>query len=278
MPKDRKAIVTFATGKKYLKNFNETFRPSVERYSKSINTDLVVVEEFIRPSSKHTFWQRLLMFSDPRIAANDKVLMIDADIYITKHAKNIFDAVGEKLWGISKNNAYDLPNYAITDQYYFNDCPKEGRPPFAANSGMYVMSRTYKGELEAIYDEYSERESRGYEAGPLFHFLYNDGKGIILGPEFNTLVIAYMQKYGHSLSAVLKMYDTSSFLHFAAGKWRSIFFFIRWFDNTESRFAKKVVRYLGTSRFDRLTSALFSVFQRAVGIYDYRIKKKLLGR
>ncbi len=267
------AVVTFATGKEYQKNFSKTFRPSLERYAQKINKEFIVIGDFIRPSSKHTFWQRLLMFENPEIAKYDKVLMVDADIYITKHAKNIFDAVGDKPWGIAPNNAYNLPEYAITDLYYYNDCPKENRPAFACNCGMYVISRSYQEDLAKVYEEYSEKESRGYESGPLNYFLLNENRGIILSSEFNTLVSMYIKKYGHSLSSILKMYDDNSFLHFAASKWRSVFYFIKWLDTTESTTAKKIVRFFGKKDFDPITSVVFSLAQRAVGIYGYRIKK-----
>ena len=109
--------------------------------------------------------------------------------------------------------------------------------------------------------------------GALSYFLLNEGRGIILPSEFNTIVVSYIQKYGHALSTILKMYDEASFIHFAAGKWRSVFLFIRWFDTTESQFAKKIVRFLGRKKFDFLTAPVFKLFQRCVGIYDYRFKK-----
>jgi hypothetical protein len=109
--------------------------------------------------------------------------------------------------------------------------------------------------------------------GPLSYLLLNEKNGIILSPEFNTIAISYIQKYGCGLSSILKMYDTASFIHFAASKWRSVFYFIKWFDTTESNTAKKIVRFLGNKRFDPVTSFAFKLAQRGIGIYNYRFRK-----
>lgn len=271
--KGKKAIVAFAVGDEYKKNFNQTFRPSVERYAKKINTDLIIVDNIIRPSKSKIYWQRFLMFSHPQISKCSKVLMVDSDIYITKHAKNIFSAVGDYPWGATKNNAYDLPGLAETDQLCFESCPQENRPDFLLNGGVYVISSSYKNDLEGLYEEYSIKEHRGYDMGPLSYFLLNEKNGIILSPEFNTIVISYIQKYGCSLSSILRMYDSASFIHFAASKWRSVFIFIKWFDTTNSEMAKKLVRFFGKRQFDFITEPLFRFFQRCVGMYNYRIKK-----
>lgn len=271
--KNDQAVVMFAVGTEYLKNFNRTFRPSIECYAQKINADPIVVTEIIRPSSSKIYWQRFLMFNHPQIAQYDKVLMVDSDIYITKHAKNIFDAVGELPWGACKNNAYDLPGLAETDMYCFENCPKENRPRFLLNGGVYVISKSYKEDLEKLFEEYSKKETRGYDMGPLSYFLLNENKGVVLSPEFDTIVVSYIQKYGCSLSSILRMYDSASFLHFAAGKWYSVFLFIRWFDNTDSILAKKVVRFFGRKQFDFVTGPLIKFLQRLVGIYRYRFKK-----
>lgn len=273
MDKGKKTIVMLGVGEEYLKNFNETFRPSIEAYAKRIRVPTIVIEEVICPSKTRIYWQRFLLFSHPRVAENEKILMLDSDIYITKHAKNIFDAVGNYPWGICKNNAYDLPKLAITDMYCYEDCPEENRPDFLTNSGMYVISKEYKDSLEKIYNQNQIKEARGFDMGPLSYLLLNDGKGIILPPEFNTLVVSYIEKYGCSLSSVLKMYDDNSFLHFAASKWRSIFYFVRWFDTTDSEFAKRIVRFFGRNEFNFITSRLFKIFQWSFGVYGYRFKK-----
>lgn len=267
------AIVTVAIGDKYLKKYNNMFRKTFERYAKAVGADLILVDDFIIPSNRRGWWQKLVPFEDPRIGHYNKIAVIDYDIYITKHAKNVFTVVGNKPWGICKSNPYDLPENAVSDLYYFNDCPKENRPPFAANGGMFVMSKLYRSALKEVYDTYSEIEARDMEAGPLFYFLYNDAKGLILDHEFNTPVALYVQKYGCSLSAVLRLYDGSSFIHFVGGKWHSIHLFIKWFDTTNSHLCKKVVRFFCAKHFDPITSLAFKVLQRWLGIYDHKFRR-----
>jgi hypothetical protein len=153
MNTERRAIVLLAVGEKYRQNFNETFRPSVERYAQKISTPTVIIEEVIRPSPYKIYWQRFLMFSHPKVSLCERVLMIDSDIYITKHALNIFDAVGEYPWGACKNNAYDIARYTESDMNCFASTPLENRPSFLLNGGVYVVSKTYKEDLERLYEE-----------------------------------------------------------------------------------------------------------------------------
>jgi hypothetical protein len=265
------AIVTFVVGKKYLESFNETFGPSIRQYAKKIGREFVSVSDFIVPTSKHPSWQKLMIFKSELLSGYDRVLIVDGDIYITRHAKDIFEVIGERPWGIVKNNPYDLASFAKSDLTLYKYCPLENRPDFVVNGGMFMISREYQHGLEKIF--HTQEEQVCYEQGPLSYFLLNDARGVVLPPLFNTVVSSYIEAYGCGLSVVLRMYDEASFLHFAASKWRSLFIFIRWFDTTDSDVAKKIVRFFGQKKFDFLTAPLITLLQRMMGSYTYRFKK-----
>jgi hypothetical protein len=271
MNDQRTAIVTFATGEAYLRQFTTTFRPSVERYARSVGKPFVVITKLIRETPKHPSWQKLLIFQESSVREFDRILIVDGDIFITKHARNIFEEIGDAPWAAVQNNPYNLPTLAKTDMNLYENCPQENRPSFVVNGGMFLITREYRSALENIFE--TQPEQTCYEQGPLSYYLLNEGKGRILSPEFNTIVHSYIEKYGHSLSSILAMYDQASFLHFVAGKWRSVFYFIRWFDGTRLSVIKKILRRLGSEKYDPFTRTLFGFAERCIGSYLYRSKR-----
>ena len=276
---DRKAIVTFATGRKYLLDFDRTFRPSLERYARSTGHDLVIIPELIRPTDKPRFWfwQKFLVWEHPVVKQYGRITLMDADIFVTRHAKDVFAAVGDLGWGMVVANPYNDPVNAVTDLRYYDDCPAANRPPVAGNVGVTVISRKYEPDLLTLYDQYAGKEARGYETGPLCYLLFNDEKnGVYLDAEFNVPVTLYIRKHGHSLSSILRMYDGASFIHFVGGKWRSVFYFLRWFEGSPV-WQQRLVRWAARPGLDGITSAGFSSLQWMTGIYEYRIRKQLFG-
>ncbi len=269
-PNDQ-AIVVFTIGKKYYEEFNKTFRSSIERFAKKIGRELIIVEDYIFPSTKHPSWQKLVMFSHPKIAKYDKVLMVDADIFITNHAKDIFSVVGDRPWAAAKNNAYDIPRLKISDVTLYKNCPPDNRPEFVVNCGMFMVSKSYQADMERIFQEYDEQIC--YEQGPFSYFLLNDKKGIVLSSEFNTIAHSYIEKYGKSLFSILSMYEQASFIHYTASKHKSVFYFLKWFDQVQSVYTKKIVYFFGNKRFDLVTRVVFDFWESCIGIYNYRIKR-----
>lgn len=271
MEKGRLAIVTMAIGDKYLRFYDKTFRKSQERYAKGLGIDFKVVTDMVVPSPKHPSWQKLLLFTLPDFSDRQSLLFMDADIYVTRHARDIFKAVGNRPWGIAKNNAYDLASLSITDQQLYLRCPASNRPSFVVNCGMFVVTPSYRDRFKSIFQ--SNEEQPCYEQGPLSYFFLNENKGLVLDSEFNTIVISYLEAHGRGLSSVLQMYASSSFIHFTAGKHRSVFYFVKWFDGVDSRLVKRSIYYFAHKRFDPFTASLFRFSDRCIGIYGFRIKR-----
>lgn len=91
----RCALFTFTIGDKYVKEFADYFRPSVEKYCKKYSIDLVVATEpFVPFVDKHDLCcQKLLICSQPWASKYDAIAWIDADIIISPNARNIFEEV-----------------------------------------------------------------------------------------------------------------------------------------------------------------------------------------
>lgn len=270
----REVMLVMAIGEKFLSYYNKKFRESHERFAQKIGRKLVVISEFIESfPGKYPAWQRLLMFRHPEIAKYDKVLVVDADIYITKHARNPLEVCGDKPWGVVKNNPYNLPSLEKTDLELYNFCPKENRPSFQLNLGMYVISKVYQPIWERLF--YESPEQPCYENGPLSYFLLNEGKGMILPAEFNTMVTPYREAFGYGLSAILKMYRENSFIHFAGGIHRPILALVRYIDTHENSVFTKFIYFLGQEKFDKYTEKMIAIAQKVVSAFNYHIKRRL---
>src|SRR3954469_3548600 len=96
----KEVFTTLAIGDRYLNNFNKEFRGSFERYAKRHGFEFVVIDQFIQKSDKRAPWQKLLIFDHPMISPYSRAMFMDADIYITRHARSPYEALGNKPWGI----------------------------------------------------------------------------------------------------------------------------------------------------------------------------------
>lgn len=269
-------VVTTVIGDKYKDMYNKTFRASQERFVRKINTDFIFIEKDIEksPNHSHPSWQKLLMFRHPEISKYKRVFFLDADILVTRHAKNPFEIVDQSFsWGMAKNNPHLTSEAIDGDLELYKYCPVEHRPDFMLNAGVFLIDKSCEPVLEHIF--YTYKEQPCYDNGPFSYHLLTGPKGMILPSEFNLVVFNYIKAYGCSLSSILRMYREASLLHFVASKWRSVFYFLRWFDTTESYLLKKIVMYFDNKRYDFLTEKFFMLWERLWGIYNYRIKKTI---
>lgn len=271
-PKHKEVVVTLAIGEKYLNNFNKEFRDSFERYAKKHNFELVVVDKFIKQSEKRAPWQKLLIFDHQNVRPYGRAMFMDADIYITKHARSPFEILGNKPWGIIDNNAYNLDFLKKTDPELHKHCPVENRPEKMMNSGVFIVTKEMIPILEKIYVEQPEQPC--CDNGPLSYYLQNYGKGMILPPEFNTVVYCYRSAYGWGLSKVLQMYHENSFIHFAGNKCTNMLPLIRYIDTHENTFLKRLIYFFGRPAFDPITAFVIDWSGRVRAAYRYHIKRR----
>lgn len=273
------AIVTTVMGEKFSKFYDKFFKESQIKFSDKIKTDFVVIDKVIEESKKHSHpsWQKLLMFRNKNIYDYKRVLFIDADVYVTKHAKNPFEGIGDEIiWSMAKNNPYNLSDYAKTDLELYAYCPKNNRPDYMLNAGVFIIKKTHSQIMENIFYEYEEQPC--YDNGPFSYHLLNTPNGTILPTEFNVLILCYFKAFGQGLSSVIKVYGESSFIHFAGGPMKSIsaLYIIKYIDTHPNSVLTRLLYLFGNKRLDFITIPILNQINRIIASYHYRIKKRMV--
>jgi len=271
--KHKEVIAVLVIGKKWTDIFNKTYRKCFEDYARKINAELVIIDDYIKKSDKRAPWQKLLIFDHPKISKYDRAMFLDADIYITKHARNPFESLQNKPWGVVDNNPYNLESLKKTDPQLYNHCPTHNRPEKMINSGVFIISKEYKSMLDMIYEKYPEQQC--CDNGPLSYHLLNDGKGVLLPEEFNTIFCCYRFAFGLGLSKVLKMYHENSFIHFAGNKGIMLLPLIKYIDTHEKTILKKIIYFLGKEKFDLLTAFVINIVGKIYASYSYHLKRNI---
>lgn len=93
----RTCITVVCIGEKYIKDYEETFKPSVMAYAQKHGYDVKIFTEFLgEPKHPDCFsFQRCLIPS--QLMDYDCVVMIDADIYIHEYSPPIHELVTDKI-------------------------------------------------------------------------------------------------------------------------------------------------------------------------------------
>lgn len=216
VPEEKKdeAIVCVAIGKKFERKYEKDYKKSQSRLAYNVRRPLIVINDFIQIVEKRPTWQKLLMFKTPILSNINRVMLLDADIYIKDTEENPLDMVPESNWGLAPNNAFDLPTLKVTDLVLYEYCPKENRPNFVLNCGFFIINKKVHGEImEYVFNNYGEQPCD--EQGPFNYHLINQFPGTILPFKFNNIVGSYMEKFGYSMTSVMNMYRDTLFFHFA---------------------------------------------------------------
>ena len=216
------AVVVVATGKKFQKIYERYFKKSHEDFCFAIRRPLIVIGDVIQKVDKRPTWQKLVMFRTPLLSTIGRVMLMDADIYIKNEAiENPLDLVPREQWGLTPNNAFNLPTLAVTDLTLYNHCPPQNRPNFVLNCGFFIINKKVHGEImEYVFKNYDEQICD--EQGPFCYHLINEFPGTILPFRFNNIVGSYMEKYGYSMTSVIHLHRDSLMLHFAGKSNRKI--------------------------------------------------------
>lgn len=257
----KNAVVTIVLGTTYGCLYNRYFKASHERFARSIGADLIIIRDYIVPTTKHPSWQKMVMFRHEAVQKYDRVLFVDADIYIQRDAKNPFDMVPRGQWGMVKNNEYDIPAIAESDLTLYSHCPTQpSHPSFVLNGGFFVAEKAvHQKVFEYIFDHYPEEDC--YEQGPLsYHFLTGFSGttflGTILPGNYNGVLAAYRQKYGRGLSVIVRFFRENQFIHFAGGMNFLLISILMELDMAPQGFASKTINFFSSHYFDWLTGFL----------------------
>ena len=225
----KNALVVLVVGDKYIAEYNKYFKPSHERFAKKYNLPLIIFERYIDALSegkRHPSWQKLLIFEAEETKDFDRLCWIDADIYITPHAKNPFDFVAEDEWGMVKNDLRGMDYYIQSDLDLLELCPKANRPIYLFNGGFFIASRQKHSQiLRFVFDKYNLEHvnfKNSFEQAPLSYHLYNCKPGKELNFEFNAQVLSHLILFGDSIWSIRILFLQNGFIHFVGGTSKNI--------------------------------------------------------
>jgi hypothetical protein len=242
----RTAIATVATGP--FRDYHRHYcREAWEAYCTRHGIDLFVFEETI-DASRPPAWQKLLVFSDPRLAGYDAVCFLDADIAINlRTAPSIFDSFVEDRIAMCAHEAYfHTQPFALAQErkkaIYELLYRQNGLPPFEElagfgfgwdektyNTGVVMASPArFAGFFRDVFHGYQDlgRPEYNYEQWFLNHEALKNGLVHEIDPKFNVIwdILVYtaypflrlerpfINGYHNCVRAAL---GNSYFLHFA---------------------------------------------------------------
>ena len=210
----RKAIVTFAIGEKYQKEF-QNFKPSVERYAAKYGWDFIEVKELFEPVEERRFiiCQKLLIACQEWSKKYDVIAWVDSDMYMTENCPELPTPSPGKI-GICTEQLmhHECLQQKVCErrswqthasQYYdrYNMCSAEC-PDWIMNAGLMVFRTDMSDDIRAMYDEMVEvvrKIPERAENGTLNHYeqpylgwkLYNDKSFEIIDWRYNIVWPVY---------------------------------------------------------------------------------------
>ena len=250
----KEALVVITIGEKYKKEYQRNFFQSHQKFSQKNNLDIIIVSDYIEETSKHPSWQKLLIFRHPEVKKYERILLIDADIYITKQAENPLKEVPAGLYGATKNNAYNLASLGKSDPTLYDGM--DNPPEFVLNGGFLILEKNiHQNMMEEIFYKYPERIC--FEQGPLSYHLLKNYKGVVLSSKFNTIITSYREYAGRGLSILREMYEENYFLHFASGINKNILSIIRFLDSREKKsFSYKMFSLISNKKLEKILTPI----------------------
>ena len=159
-------------GQKYLKEFEETFKPSVVAYCKKYGYDLKVFTDFIGQRHPDLIsFEKCLVPS--QLMEYDCVVVMDADIYIHDYAFSIHTMVTDKIGIVDEVAQISPEDYRKIDWLsqpieYYRLAGFNLQTDKILNTGVMLCKPSLHAEfMKGIYDKYSQ-SSIGHPRG--FHY------------------------------------------------------------------------------------------------------------
>lgn len=253
-----RCLCTLATGK-YERLWRSLCAPSWQDYAQRHGYEIVVFEQPLddspRARGRSPAWQKLLVADDPRVAACDQAVWIDADIVLNAGAAPDICAgwdggrmriCREFTWGDSPHlrwaaerwqdllTAAHAQSQVAYDPDYYRMLGLEGVDGPVLNTGVFTFSPgRHGGFLRSLYDRYEDRGP-----GTLMEMVFlsaemvRDDLAELIDPRFNFPLLPYVRALAmdsqdnrqqrpvtSGLVAVLRgALEASYFLHFAGAQ------------------------------------------------------------
>jgi len=246
-------LATVATGSHGIQ-WKRFLEPSWRAYARRQGYGLVMYDRLLDASpvarERKVSWQKWLLLEQPEVAAYDRVVWIDADIFINhQDAPPIDRGLDPAKFAICEETPYPTdPIFAIGRAraekilvkafgHAYGDAKggdlyaMSGFPDFEGpllNSGVFVAGRREQAAfLRAMYDKYLERgrNAPASEMTPLSYELVTRGMYQLLDPRFNVIYVKALLSVlqvpvadpliNGQIPFIAGMIANSYFLHFA---------------------------------------------------------------
>lgn len=211
------AVVTIAIGDKYLKRYNRLFRPSHERFARSIGAPLIVITEPLSDKDRHPSWHKCLIFTHPEVARHNRVIYVDADIYIMRGAKNPLSLIPENGYAACRNNPYRDPDLQKVEEdicvQMDPNIPQDKR--FILNGGFFIVGKDVHQEMGKMFN--NEPDQNNWEQNPLSRLLLSTERTAVLPSYFNAIAITWRRKFGKGLVSTIRLARDNGFIHLCGG-------------------------------------------------------------
>jgi hypothetical protein len=215
----RVCIGIVCIGKKYLEDFNKTFKPSVDTYAQKHGYDVRVFDSFLDTGHTHPdciSFQKCLV---PReLKQYDCVIVLDADIWIHDYALPIHTLLGDKIGIVNEvaqltQEQYKALGFASQPTEYYQLAGFDLQTDTILNTGLILCNpRKHADLLENIYNKYIGNMPHPrrfhYEQACIGYELQTQGMYSLLDNRWNYLYI-----FNHLLRLP---FHTPYFTHFAS--------------------------------------------------------------
>lgn len=234
-------LVTIAIGEKYISEYEKYFKKSQEEYAKLNGYDFRVVTDFLekelsKKNKNAISFQKILVCSQDWSKDYDKIIFIDADIFINPRSPpiHLLD-VGDKIGIVDE---FTQPSFnerlaiqirmewerTAEDYYKLGDSSFELETDSILNTGVMILQPSIHSKfLEGIYNTYIKK-SFGHPRG--FHFeqaaigftIQKENMFKIIDNKWNAIwAINKMSRKNPECSSLQSFYNNNYFIHFAGG-------------------------------------------------------------
>lgn len=189
-------------GDKYLKDFEQTFKPSVVSYAHRHGYDLKIFTSYLDPSHTHPdgiSFQKCLV--PEAMAEYDAVLVMDADIWLSGTAPALPDP-GDKIAIVNEaaqflKSQYDSIGFVSKPTEYYALADFQLETDKILNTGFFVCRPALHAQfLREVYDKYidkapNHRRRFHYEQACIGYELQTQNRCVLLDNTWNSIYIMY---------------------------------------------------------------------------------------
>lgn len=224
-----KAIVTVVIGQKWHNMFRQVFMNPMNEYAQKCHVPLLVIDEPLEQEWAHKrnfAWQKLLLWRDPRLEKCDEVVFLDADIFCTPTAPDLFKLMPEGIeWGgVAENdNGMDFAN--VKWVYNTRGITVAEPNPLLINTGVLYLKKSMRTVMEQVYFDDPqktiavEQQYEGWYEEPYFSNVLvrygRYGRCMLMSRQFNRMLYRDMPRFGTASAYYKTLLETEYFLHCA---------------------------------------------------------------